>query len=265
MADIFDQIAGEVTSPAVSVAPTTAPDIFDQVAEYSVANQPSVLEAIPSQIGKGVAFGYFDEIQGAEAGLQNLIANIFGRGNDLTFGQNYDKKVAEVRSMDDQFEAANPWGSLGLQAAGSILPILTTRGKVGSGPLSSLMTKVTGIGAKGAPTVKTLATTGALQGMLYGSGEADEGSRLLGAGIGGGVGAVAGPVVGKTIQYGTQALSDLLARVGILSPGRLAQQTGAINFGDDAARYTPEEIFLAKQLKNTPLDKIASGADELAV
>lgn len=267
MADNFDALWD--STPAASAATVGGGEVSFDTLWDSVPATPSGLNAASGQIGKGLAFGYFDEIQGAEVALRNAL----GIGN----GETYDQKVADLRATDSAYEKANPYTSMALQGAGALAPAVFTGGsnliaggtaKVAPGALGSLVTNVFGVGIKGAPTVGQLVKMGATQGALYGSGEANDGNRLIGAGIGGTTGAVAAPIVGKTIEKGSNVISDLLANMGIIGKGTglvsTGTERGSISSALGGVDYTPEEIYLAQQLKNTPIADVMGGASELS-
>jgi soluble lytic murein transglycosylase-like protein len=213
-----------------------------------------------AQLGKGLTFGWFDEIQGLEKGAQNSLRNLFGVGDGRGFWDTYDATVAPLRATDRAVEEENPWASVGLQAVGGLLPLLASGGMTTA---PTMATKAVGLlygaGTKGAPTALQLAKMGATGGALYGAGEANEGSRLLGAAIGGAVGGIAAPVVGKTIQKGSQGIGDFLANKQLIPD--FASETGSLFSGKAAPPpYTPGELLLAKELKDTPIEKVLSGA-----
>lgn len=243
----------------------------DEVAEDSTASVSDGYSPKISQVGKGLTFGFFDELQGLEAGASNSIANLFGRGNDQGFWGNYDATVKNIREKDQKYEKENPWTSAGLQLSGGVLPAVASGGAsllgLGSSAVKTstptLLKYLYGIGLKEAPTVGQLATIGATGGALAGAGEANDGSRLLGAGIGGVAGGVISPIVGKGLGYASNSLLDFLADKGVTN--KLASQTGAIgNLGSPKVPYTPEELVLARQLKNTPITNIDNALTELS-
>jgi len=272
--DVFSEVYGSATNAAAPVTagnPTVIKmnddsDIFNQV--YSAPSQTSGLNAASGQIGKGLAFGFFDEIQGAEVGLRNLL----GIGN----GETYDQKVAELRAADNAYEAANPKTSIGLQMLGALAPTLAsggvglaTRGaaKLAPSVATSALKNLYGVGITQSPSVARLALTGGFQGGLYGAGEANEGDRLTGAGIGGTVGAVLSPVIGKGLEKAIGGVGNYLAEKGLIG-GKSVLSTGGqrgsvSNAPSNVSSLTPEEIYVARQLKNTPLSEAVIGADEL--
>jgi len=115
------------------------------------------------------------------------------------------------------------------------------------------------LGATGraAPTVGQLAAIGATQGGIYGAASAEPGQRLAGGLMGGGTGAIAGPVIGKAAQYATETLGGALAKAGTT----LGSERGAITLG--GARYTPEEIQLAKVLSQTAPETVPTAEQAL--
>lgn len=267
MGDIFDEIAGNTES-----ATGFQGDIFDQIAGNVAPGGEMSIESISNQIGKGVSLGWFDEIQGLESGAQNAIANMFGKGNDLGFWQNYENKKNTLSQADAAFEATNPKTALALQFGGAAIPALFSGG-LGLGARvaaeaptlgRAAIANIFGVGGKSIPTVKQLATMGATGGAVFGAGEAEEGSRLMGAAKGAAAGAIAAPVIGKTVQVGANVIGDALSNRGIDIVEKLASERGSLSGRAAAASgYTPEELILAKQLKNTPLDKITAGQSEL--
>lgn len=251
------------------------------------------VNAVSGQLGKGLALGWFDEIQGVEAGLQGKIADLFGRGNGRSFGENYDSKVAMLRGRDDAYEEANPMKSIGLQLVGAAAPIALT---FGGAALPSTAVRapsmvrtvlapaktIFGVGGKGIPTVGQLMRSGAAGGAVAGAGEADEDSRLWGAAKGGAVGLVAAPLIGKTVEKGSRVIGDVLARHDLYPPevldrmaARLAsgEQRGSIgdpNYGFIAPEgggsgggFLPEDLLLAKKLRNTPIEKVYEGQSRM--
>lgn len=280
MADDFESLwnstpAAGTSDPApIPVAAETPALTFDSLWQSTPAAPVSDggYSAI-GEIGQGLTFGFLPEIEGGVSGLSNALANVLGGGNSGSFMENYRAKRDQSEAELKQFEKENPWGSLGLQVAGGALPA-TAGGiaqagfgaaKASPSLLSTLARNVFGIGFEEAPTLVQLAKMGATSGALYGAGNAEEGDRLQGAATGGVVGAIAAPVVGKTIEVGTNIAADKLAEWGLLRPGMLAGETGSIGLGGKTVdnSFSPEELLLAKQLKNTPIEKITQGANEL--
>ena len=261
MADEFDQ------------AWAAAPDEFDQA--WSAAPSPDLtLESVSSQLGKGAAFGWFDEFQGAEGATRNAIADLFGRGNGLDWSTNYRNKVDQLRAMDAAVAEAHPKTAMALNLAGGILPALTTGGATAitgetltAAPVvGRLMQDLFGVGIKQAPSIARLAEMGTVGGALASAGNATEGQRGNDALIGGGIGAIAGPVIGKALEGGVNLFGSLfspyISRLSS-SSGALAPEAGAINVKVGPS-YTPEELFVAKQLKDTPIEAIRKGVNDFA-
>lgn len=221
------------------------------------------LNSVSGEIGKGLTFGFFDELQGLEAGAQNAVRGLFGLGNGKSFADNYGAKVKEMRAQDSAFESANPKTAAALQIAGGLLPALSTAGAstapAGAGALSTLF----GVGLKEAPTLKQLATMGAAGGALFGAGEANNNGRLFGAIKGAAIGSVAAPIIGKTTEYGIRALADAAANNGLTQ--KLASEAGSVLGGAGAPnKLSPGEMLLAKELRNVPVEQVRKGASELA-
>lgn len=264
MADDFDALWD--TTPA---APSPSdPMSFDDLWDVTPAT-PSGLNAMSGQVGKGLALGLFDEIQGAEAGLRNSLLNVFGYGNDKGFWQNYDAKVGQLREVDAGYEAAHPYLSTALQVAGGVAPALVTGGaalpttaKNAPTLMGSLVKNVFGVGLTEAPTVVGLGKMGLTQGAIMGAGNAVEGERLEGALKGGGVGMIVAPAAGKTVEGILGYFGNKAAESGVID--RMASQRGSISSAPASTGYSPEEILLAKQLKDTPVDLVVKGADEMA-
>jgi hypothetical protein len=287
MADLtLDELWGSTPAAGAEVAPSApAPGIsFDELWDSTPAT-PTGLNAIAGQIGKGTALGWFDEIQGAEYGLQQMLANVLGRGNGKSFSENYDSLTGDLRKRDDAYEEANPWTSGALQLGGAIVPSVVSGGagmlaggenvaaKTLMGRAGQEIARSTfGAGIEGTPSVGQLVRMGAAGGGVYGAGEADEGSRLVGGLTGAGVGMLAAPVAGKAIEIGGNALADLAANYGMSTAsvskllGRLkADERGSFSFDpvDPSRGYTPDELFLASQLKNTPPEKLRAALVEM--
>jgi len=278
VADIFDEIAGNVdiaAASAESVAPVSfEPDIYDQIAA-SIPDTPTGVMPALGEVGQGLTFGFLDEIEGGTNAIANLLGNVVGLGNNKSFSENYATKRDATRAELGAYEEANPWSSMGLQVAGGVIPsiaggvaALAGKGAVKAAPtgLNTLLKNVLGV-VDEAPSVMQLAKMGGTQGALYGAGNSTEGNRLQGAGTGAAIGAVAAPVIGKPVEWASKAIADKLANLGIIGAGTgvdLASETGSFSTKPGGVSYTPEDLFLAKQLKNTPLSKVEAGAAEMA-
>lgn len=218
--------------------------------------------AVSAQLGKGLTFGFFDELQGLEAGAQNSLRNLFGSGNEKGFWDNYDEKVKDLRATDKAFEAEHPYASAGLQIAGGIAPMIATAGQSAAPAMAPVMSNLFGVGIKGAPSVFKLAKMGATGGAAYGAGEANDGNRLWGATKGGLIGAIAAPVVGTALKGGIEIVGDAAANRNLFR--RLGSEAGSVFSGEAPPKaYSAAEKMLAKELKNTPVDKVKAGLGEL--
>ena len=139
------------------------------------------------KLSEGATFGYIDELR---ALVRSRLPEIYG---DKT----YEEHLAEGRGKLKAFEKAHPKTAFGLELAGG----------AGTGGLGAA--KVLGMKAlQNAPKLAkylTMGGIGAGEGAVAGSGYAEEGDRLKGAGIGAGIG---GPL-GAAIPAGVGALSRL--------------------------------------------------------
>lgn len=242
--------AEELFAQIQSYEPPAIP--ADKAAEFAAARQ-AVQQAqsnvdLYGRLGTGLSFagqgmtlGLADE---ALAGLSSL----FG-------GPSYAESLAAQQAQREQMRAEYPTTALVSELAGGVAgPIGATalrgvRGALGASRAAPglLQRAITGEALKtAAPTVGELALTGATQGGIYGAASAEPGERLVSGLMGAGVGGVAGPVVGKAAQYGAETLGSALAKAGTT----VGSERGAISLGG-AAKYTPEEIQLAKILSQT--------------
>ena len=123
-------------------------------------------------VADAVTFGYADEIAGK---LDSLV------GGGQSGKTNYKDAVAAQRQRDSEGGVERIAG----QVTGSLAP---TVGVIRAVPTASRLARA-GAGA----------TTGAIQGGLYGSGSAEEGKRLEGAATGAAFGAATGGVLGGVL------------------------------------------------------------------
>lgn len=246
------------TSPSNAYAGMSTDELL-KLAGVSPSYSPET--AIPGQLGKGLGFGLFNEFEGADAAARNSIANALGRGTGESFGDVYNR-VSQARDIEDRaFEKDNPKSAIALQIGGAILPALATGGaSLGGGATASLLKSLYGVGIKEAPTVGQLIRMGALGSGVAGFGNAKPGERLESGAIQAGVGAFAAPILGKATEYGTKAILNAISRN---VPAGLSAQRGSISSRPATPGLTPEEIYLASQLKNTPTQKIEAGVDAL--
>lgn len=206
-----------------------------------------------SSAGQGLTFGLSDEVI---AGLGSL----FG-------GPSYSEGLAQQQAQREQMREQYPITATAAEIGGGIVgPIGATalrgvRGALGASRAAPglLQRAITGEAAKAAaPTVAELATTGAIQGGLYGAGSAQPGERLSGALFGAGLGGVASPVVGKAAQFAIESLGSRIAT----APMTLSPEAGVIGAGA-APRYTPAEIQLAKVLSQAAPEATQTAQQEL--
>jgi soluble lytic murein transglycosylase-like protein len=239
----------------ISAPTASTPTIpADKAAEFAAARQ--ALEQAQSNVGldltgrlgtalsyagQGLTFGLSDE---ALAGLSALAG-----------GPSYSEQLAAQQAEREAMRSLYPITAGASEIGGGITSALATgplgqlRGVFGASRAAPSLASELLLGG-GAPTVAKLAGAGAVQGGIYGAASAEPGERLPGGIMGAGVGAVASPVIGKAAQYATETLGGVLARAGTTA----GSERGAITFG--GAKYTPEEIQLAKILSQTAPETI---------
>lgn len=265
-------------APEASVAPTPIPitraEFEQKFGGQIVPGEPNWQAAGETWTGgmvdllDNLTFGFGDEIVGAgNAFLDDMTAG-FGNtlgGQELQPGS-YDARLEEARSLMEGYREDNPIASKANIAAAFLLPF-----KSGVAGRSTMAGRALQAGAEGGGL-------GALYG--FGSGEGGAYERAKSAAVLGGaglvLGAAASPVVDMT-SAGLRMAADKAAQYGI-TPGEFIDdlakalfssspqaQRGSVGFGaaDDVVRYTPEEVYLARQLRDTPQDVIERGAREI--
>lgn len=131
---------------------------------------------------QGATFGFADEIVGAVKGDEAM--------------QESRQRIADLRTLA-------PGASTMAEIAGGVGVPFATGAKVAG----SLTRPGAGIVARAGAGAAGGATAGAAGGALYGAGDADDGSRLMGALRGGAVGTATGAVVGGALPAVGSALS----------------------------------------------------------
>jgi hypothetical protein len=198
---------------------------------------------------------------GADEGVSALGAAVDTmRGGD--FSQAYDQRLGKAREVIDSFRNASPVASIGLDVAGAAKFIPTAVGK-----MPTLFTKAA-----------QAAKEGALFGSLYGFGSGRGGAeqRATDAAKSGAIGAAAGLVATPLVEGGaqlTKKAADFLAEKGITLGGfiddirgNIASETGAIGDIPGGAKSTaiaPEELYLARQLKQQTPDELLAATQAL--
>jgi Soluble lytic murein transglycosylase and related regulatory proteins (some contain LysM/invasin domains) len=272
--DLWNSTPAAASAAPVQAGPQSFEDLWNSTpALGAVPNVESGVNNVSAQVGKGLSLGFFDELQGLDKAAQNSFLGIFGLGNNKSFGENYQQKVNQARAVDAAYEKAHPYISFGANVAGAALPAIATGGAslLADAPLEAapiaapILRNVFGVGFKEAPSIFQMSKLGATAGGIAGAGNATEGNRLAGAATGATVGAVAAPVLGTVINKGVNAVSDAVSNLNL--GGRFADQVGAVGADIPSSRgaaYTPEELILAKNLKNTPLEKITNASSEMS-
>jgi hypothetical protein len=200
-----------------------------------------------------------------DEGISGLNAAIDTATTDKSFSDAYADRLTQARGLEKNFDQASPVASVALDVAGMTqLPFIS---KIGQG-------------ATVAQRALQAGKEGAALGSLYGFGGGEGGftDRAKNAGITGAVGGAAGLIATPLIEGAgalTRSTLDYLAEKGI-TPQRAQQamaylnasERGAIGEGaasgaGGATSFTPEELFVARQLKNTPTARISDAADEM--
>jgi hypothetical protein len=210
--------------------------------------------------GQGLTFGTMDEIAaGGNALLDRVLSGV-------PLSEAYDQRLEQARGGLKEYQDSSPGQAFAIELLGAA-----------NMPIKSKIAEKTGIGAKTVQAMKEGGTLGALYG--YGSGEGGAAERAKTAaksgGIGAGAGAVLTPAIEGTVRGG-QWLADKAAELGItptalvddlaeaLFSGSASSQRGSISNRPTGAGLTPEELYLARRLKNVPASEIDRAAAELA-
>jgi hypothetical protein len=210
--------------------------------------------------GQGLTLGTIDEVA---AGGNALLDRIL---NGVPLSEAYDQRLEQTRGMLKDYQETSPGQAFTMELLGAA-----------NLPIKSAIGEKAGIGAKTVQAAKEGGTLGALYG--YGSGEGGAAERAKTAAISGGIGAGAGAVLTPAIEgtvRGGQWLADKAAELGItptalvddlaeaLFSGSASSQRGSISNRPTGAGLAPEELYLARRLKNVPASEIDRAAAELA-
>lgn len=207
---------GKVESaPLPDITPKGSPTAVPQATAAPKPEEKSLFRTVDDAV-RGIAdtvtFGYADELaakadqainnnktlSGIDKWLKDKTGGFIGLSQSN--GQTYEQAVKDQRQRDSEGGGARLAG----QVAGALVP--------GAGVVGAVRApaNATRLGRAGAG-----AATGAIQGGLYGSGAAEEGKRLEGAGegalLGGAVGGVLGGVLPATVS---QVASDIKKKAG---------------------------------------------------
>jgi hypothetical protein len=173
---------------------------------------------------QGLSFGWADEIQAA-------MDAPFSRREGESIPEAYRRRQQEIDLWQRQYAKENPWKAFAGEAAGSLVP--------GFGGLKAVQHTM-----KGATPAAQLMTTGAIEGGVYGAGQADPGKMTTGGLIGATTGAASAPVgakvgdwlgdkVGGLFQWGAKKLADTPERQADRYLQKVAREYD---------QMTPEEI-----------------------
>lgn len=199
---------------------------FGQPQPSQLPKKYNPIEAGAMGIAEGVTFNSFDELLSAAQSVPSWMDGVEGNS---TYSDNLSRNRATLAQASDERPMSYAAGNIG----GSIAPFV-----IGGGALAGtkLATKAAQL-ARTAP-VRTAATTGAVQGSVYGfgGGEGSAGERLHQAGLGGGAGAVLGGSLGYVSSKVGTSLARKASQKELQSlEAQLAQRRGAETNVDDAA------------------------------
>lgn len=258
MADIWDEIESDIPLSQGTVrfssqdsSPIAAPtDIWDEI-EGSIPSDSNLLgndnPSDTQKFGRIVSGGassiipFGDEVVGGGKTLMQAMSTM-GEG-DFNWGSNYDQNLNEIRDYQDAYKQASPTGGIAETIFGSLAMPANILGKAGTG-------------IKGAAKV---AAEGGLFGGLFGfdAGEGNFENRLKNAEKSAAFGAVLTPVISKALKS-SNYITDLFAPLSVTRAAN--PQRGSIG---PVETFSPDELILAKQLKNTPIEQVLAGASEL--
>jgi len=259
----------ELFSQIQSYEPPAIP--ADKAAEFAAARQAVAdaqskvdlygrLGTALSFGGQGISLGLADE---ALAGLGALESKI--GLSSLLGGQSYSENLAAQQAERDAMRAAYPGTALTSEIGGALSGALLApalagvRGVTGATTLAPSLASelLLGVSPKTAPSLLKLAASGATQGGIYSAASAEPGDRLYSGVLGAGAGGLGGAVLGKAAQYLTEKAGTSAAQAGV----DLTSELGGIGLG--AAKYTPEEIQLAKVLSQTASETVPTAEQAL--
>jgi hypothetical protein len=252
-------------SPTAAAVPSIWTDPIDALTSYDWwTTRPdgsrSGLAGPVLAAAQGITFGTADEVS---AGGRALVDRVF---SGVPLSDAYDQRLEQARGMLKEYQQTSPGQAFALELLGAA-----------SLPIKSAIGEKAGIGAKTVQAVKEGGTLGALYG--YGSGEGGAWNRTKNAALSGTVGAGAGAVLTPAIEgtvRGGQWLADKAAERGMTPKALLDDlawalfsdsaeaQRGSISNRPTGGGLTPEELYLARRLKNVPASEIDRAAAELA-
>lgn len=210
---------------------------------------PGAFESATNSLVHGLTFGLSDEIRGGVGALT-------GRGYSAE--RNRQNRVLETGS------AENPTASMIGNITGALVnPVGTgAKGLQALGGAGSRLANL-GLRIERAPMPLQATIAGANYGALSGAGNAEDGERLAGAGVGGVEGAIGGLLFGGAVhgaRRGWQAIRDTKpAAAGRIAYARIAEAlSGQPRPGKAGMRYTPEAAARELSVAN------ARGTDAIA-
>jgi ribosomal protein S13 len=246
------QIAqGEGLTGAVGAIGGEVTGLARQFLQPPEAQPDPARAAGPSQaVRQGLLMGFGDEVTGALAGM--------GRGLLYGGSGNIQDATRQQREAMDLARQERPVSTFALEAGGAIAPFALTGGATAApgivGQAARIISPQAARTAGGA--LARTAGIGGVTGAITGAGEADEGNRLIGAGIGGGAGAILAPAGGaaaggaqRLVGSGQRAAQRLLGRAANQAPTPRIPATEELHEASRAAyeavdavgaRYNPQ-------------------------
>lgn len=185
-------------------------------------------------VGKGLTFGFSDELAGLAGASVNSIAGLFGGGTGESFGEAYKGTRDAARYNEENFAKRNPTAALAGEVGGGLLT-----GGLGAARVGAL---------KGGQSLGKLAAVGGTEGAIQGAGYSDAdllqgdiggllGDTATGGALGAGLGAAAPKLLGAVgsgaqraakatgVDEAYKAAADRLRKAGVsLTTG---QQVGS--------------------------------------
>jgi hypothetical protein len=198
----------------------------------------------PSQAARqGLLMGFGDEVTGGLAGI--------GRGLLYGGSGNVEDATRQQREAMEMARDERPVSTFATEMAGAAAPFVLTGGATSAPGIVGQTARAISPQAattRGGALART-AGIGGVAGGITGAGEADEGNRLIGAGIGGGAGAILAPLGGaaagggeRLLGAGQRAAQRLLGRAADEAPTPRIRQSDELREVSEAAYDAVEAV-----------------------
>lgn len=215
----------------------------------------------------GITFNLADE------GISYLASPLVALGSGKSLGEAKDAVLKNVRQNVTDFRSEHPYASFLGDVAGGLYGL----GKLGFASKVEQAPAV--LNSKFLGRSYAMAKEGGKLGGVYGFGAGDDGlgNRVESAGAGALVGALTAPVLGGAIEGGANVAQwagrkvsdnlpiETLRRLARDQKGAVGSDIGGVgnSGGGPRGSLTPEELILAKQLKDTPIENIFAAKTEM--